>query len=291
LSLESENPDAPHRELQMRVELEPGWPVAAPVIGLRLVEHLGRVGFVFLADAEHAPPLHAWRPEDEHDGRSFMRLIPTDSRCAPQLALLPPADWRLLNGLAQMLARRLPDLEQGLHYRWSVAAARLATQLRRLPARLRYSALQVVWLDEPHRLRLVFGDVLFGSEDLGDLTLEWHLRSGALLWRHDPQRPPALAAWPVGDDGLLAPSMDIAVGSGVDRADKARWWAELGLRDRELLLALLDALPAAAQALQEHPAQATVQSRAAALHREARRRLGGMGMKSRLRRLLSRPTT
>jgi hypothetical protein len=128
-----------------------------------------------------------------------------------------------------------------------------------LPARLRYSELTLSSLGDPAgsgQLEVRFGDVVFGPFECESLRLKW--QPGA-SHGSDPRRAPLLligsgnnglqplAGWPLDADGRPAEHLVLPVGPGMADTEKRRRWAEWSVGDRDLVLALLDALPACAQ--------------------------------------------
>jgi hypothetical protein len=290
LSFMGERPEGPHRELLLKLRLDGRWPAASPNIEFKLVEHEGRPGFVFVADADGRAPLHLWQPEGEEDGRAYQRLIPADHACAGPLARLPPHDWRLLNGIVLLLGSDLSRRRDTLAERWSFVIKRLAVQMRSLPPRLRYSAVMGEWIDAasaPRRARLRLRDVLYGRDALPDVELLWAPDGGppCIEWLRPKDGLPPLACWPVDSTGDPAPSLHLAVGAGLDSVGKRRWWAACEDYERELLLALLDTLPGASEVIGSDTSAAPLRAQAAGLQREARQLIGAIGMRMRLHRV------
>ncbi|MCU0773286.1 MAG: hypothetical protein MUC74_01935 [Ideonella sp.] len=284
----------PHRELLFEVRLPQDRVLdgrtAAAGFELRLVEHEGRPGLVWLPLRGEAPPLHLWRPTGQEAGRDFMRLIPADVDDIAALAQLPPADWRLLRAAVRWLAEMLPASGAGDAAAWLLTAHRLARQLQAMPPRLRFSRVQatapaVGSADPP---QVVLGDTMFGDEALPDIRLSVDLRTDAptsVVWHLPDTGEPPLASWPTGNDGRLLPRWALAIGHAAPQTGKHRWWAERPERDRALLLGLLEALPAAAEPLRGLVPEAALRRQAAQWHREARRLTSPQNLGTGLRRL------
>lgn len=295
LVLLGERDTAPHRELALAVELPAAAQAPAARFELRLVEHGGRPGLVWLPDSGGTPPLHAWQPNGHEIDRPFMRLVPQDADGAALLARLPSADWRLLLGLAEQLPQWVGSATSASSELWRTVARRLLTQLRAQPARLRFSELQATWLEPTPGATGTTGlahirlsDVLFGNDALADIELAFDStgeRDTTLSWLLPANAAPAVASWPVQADGRLHPHCPVAVGRVQSVRSKWRWWAERPARDRELLIGVLDALPAAADALGSLAQAPVLRQKLADLHREARRLVDRQALGSRLRRL------
>ncbi len=302
VGLIAERDAAPHRELGLVVELPAGVQAPARRFELRLVEHGGRPGLVWMPAAAGVPPLHAWQPNGHEGDRPFMRLIPQDVDGAALLARLPSADWRLVTGLAEQLPHWVSSLGLASPELWRTAARRLLAQLQAMPPRLRFSELQATWSEPaaaggaPGLAHIRLSDALFGDNSLPDIELAFDStgdRDATLSWLLPGSGLPGFASWPVQADGRLQPHCPLAVGRALSVPSKWRWWAERPARDRDLLLGLLDALPAAADALGSTAQAPVLRQQLAGLHREARRLVERQALGGRLRRLknLLRPAT
>ena len=171
-----------------------------------------------------------------------------------------------------------------------------------MPPRLRFSDLQATRLEPggaggvPGLVHIRLSDALFGNESLADIELAFDStgdRESTLSWLLPGTASPAIASWPVQADGRLQPHCPVGVGRVQSIPSKWRWWAERPARDRELLISLLDALPAAADALGGTAQAPLLRQQLASLHREARRLMERRALGDRLRRLknLLRPVT
>jgi hypothetical protein len=278
----------PHRELALSVRLPAAFAHETPSSGfeLRLVEHEGRPGLIWLAQPGSPPPLHAWSSTGHEEDREYMRLIPADSDDAATLAQLPSADWRLVVAAARSLPEVLPQCRLDASAAWVPLAGRLVRQLEAMPPRLRYSELRTQWLHPGATAELLLADAMFGAQTLSDIRLRLDLRPQAeapLRWLLPEDGEPDLGCWPVGQDGMPLPECTIAIKPG--HAQARRWWAELPVRDRDIVLGVLDALPAVAEPLQGPVSAAALRERIVLWHREARRLLARQGLRRRLKSL------
>jgi hypothetical protein len=283
--------EPPHRHLQLRIEDVPALGGQWPVLDLRLVEHHGRPGLVLFADETGRKPLSAWQPSGREGEREFMLMVPSDSQGLRLLQPMGSADWQLVTGLTAHVQRRVrgePDLRP-----WPTVATRLCRQLADLPRRLRYDRLDVKRAEsDPRALEACFGACTFGDLHLDELKLRWDAIGGLLHWEApaDALQMP-LSNWPVGADGQLVPSLALPVSQ--PSAAQRLFWAGLGGTDCELVLAVLDALPAVAERVADAdlPAgtgRAELVRVAAAGHRDARRFLSSLRWRRVARRLLRR---
>jgi hypothetical protein len=286
----AEQRQPPHRELSLTIRLPQEGVAELPALSfeLRLVEHEGRPGFVWLARPGEPPPLHAWRATGREDTREYVRLIPSDIDDSAVLARLPSADWRFLLAMAQVLPDVLMSHLDGGASHWVVLAQRLALQLRAMAPRLRYSALEADRPSLGSPAKLLFRDVMFGDESMADIQLSLDPQPNAatsLVWHLPASGVPALASWPADEAGRPIPDWTLAIGHAPKVASKRRWWAERPARDQAVLFGLLDALPAAAEPLSGAGPEGPLRQSAAHWHREARRLVQRQGLRTRLRRL------
>jgi hypothetical protein len=263
-----------------------------------LVEHLGRPGLVLFAAVDGRRPLSAWHTSGREGEREFMLMVPSDAQGQRLLQPLGSADWTLVTGLAACVHQHV-QTEPG-NGPWPTVAARLCRQLADLPPRLRYDTLNVQSVEGAvPGFDVNFGAATFGTLELSSIALRWQPalggpQQGAVLWRApaDATLLP-LSAWPVGPDGQLVSNFELPVGPGQPAGAKRRLWADLGDPDRDLVLAVLDALPAAAERVAsagltaQIGRQALVQA-ATALHKDARRLLSAMQWRRAARRILRR---
>ena len=293
---------APHRHLHFAVENVRSGAREIARLEVRLLDHLGRPGIaVFSTRSNEA--LAAWQATGDEAGQPFMAIIPSDPHGRLLLERMGTADWQLVNHLAHLVQRFLVGDGSHLGVRWQVAAARLCRHLIDMPPRLRYDRLQLSRVESEGGLQL---DVLLGRASYGDrmldqVQLRWQaVRHGgnvdtpSLRWLlpEDPTNVP-LAVWPMSDDGKLAGAFTVPVGSGSEARQKRQQWVALSAVDRALVLAVLDALPGAAERTPESamPGGAnhrTLALEAASLHREGRRAVAWLQVRDVVRRVVRR---
>lgn len=214
----------------------------------RLLNHLGHPGFALFATTQE-PPLAQWETHAYELDRPFMLLIPSESRGQSILQRLGTSDWLLVCTLAQAVSIELASEPEALPAGWRSVASRLGRQLTALPGRLRYDVLSAnVPADGPaDSVDVCFGNAVFGASLLGSLCVRWWPSRRAeesrlhVLSQGDGAEVP-LSSWPVLPGGLLEPQFVCPVG----RESSPQSLASLPLHDRELLLAVLDALPGVA---------------------------------------------
>jgi hypothetical protein len=298
----SEHERAPHRHLHFAVEHVRAGTRELPRLEVRLLDHLGRPGIV-LFSAGQKQVLAAWQATGEEGGRPFMALIPSDPLGRSLLERMGTADWQLVNHLAQLVQRYLAGEESHLGVRWQTACARLCRQLADMPARLRYDRLQLslVENDGVPELDVLFGRTSYGERVLDQVHLRWQVPDGGgtatrppLRWLRpaDPTNVP-LSVWPIGEDGLLASAFALPVGHGTDARPLRQQWDALSTMDRDLLLAMLDALPGAADrtpdaALPPGASRSVLTREAAAMHKDARRTMAMLHLRDIARRFVRR---
>lgn len=218
-----------------------------PHVEARLVEHHGRPGLALFETVGQPTPLMAWRAGASEGERAYMLLVPADEVAREVLQSLGSGDWQFVTGVATAVAAALADTDAALAGRWRIAATRLRQQLAGLPDRLRFDGVEVA-AGENGALEASFEQLSFGSTRCPHLRLRWSPRraDGAaleLLAPSSPDEPPVLTAWPVDAQGGWARSWTLPVTDAI-------FWRTLGRHDRELLLGLLDALPAVAHRAQ-----------------------------------------
>jgi hypothetical protein len=293
---------APHLHLHFAMEDLRSGARAIPHLEVRLLDHLGRPGLVVFS-ARPNEALAAWQPTGDEAGRPFMALIPSDSQSRRLLERMGTADWQLINHLAQSIQHYLGSEGSDLGLRWQVTAARLCRQLIDLPPRLRYDRLELarVQSDDAAQLEILFGRASYGDRLLDQVRLRWaangqggKVDGPALHWLRpeDPTNVP-LAAWPPGDDGQLAAAFGLPVGRGGNAARKRQQWRALSAADQALLLAVLDALPGAAErtpdsALPAGTNQGALVRDAVALHKQGRRAVVVLRLREFVRRIARR---
>jgi phage shock protein A len=281
---------SPHRHLHVGLQnLRIGsrrW----PSLELRLLDHHGRPGLALFATGGNPEVVSAWRTSGQENGREYMLIVPDDDAGRWLLAGLGTSDWRTVSGCAAVLVSQLQRTEGDLAARWSTVASRLQAQIDQMVPRFRYDAADAqVESPDLDSLSIRFADASFGTRSLGAVTLRWRPASGDLRWlAQEGAAVVPLASWPADEEGLLRHELPLPVGRLVPAGAKREWWSRLPASDRELMLGVLDALPAAAQHLPETEdgAQAATLRAAVALQRDARRILLGLRLRGVARRLL-----
>lgn len=237
---------APHRHLSMTLHGVEAVDRTLPRVDLRVVEHVGRPGIAFLASDGTTPPLLAWNPTGQEEARSFVLLVPADDPSRQRLMRLGCGDWRFLVSVVAQVARHLEQQSGTELVRWRNVASRLVRQLADLPTRFRFDRVVLdPKADASGAWHVRFENVSFADRAFERLALRWWPQDGAgieLLVQEDATFPP-LASWPVEETGAWCKSWRIPL-AGAPRADLERAWAGLTRVDRELLLGLLDAMPA-----------------------------------------------
>lgn len=299
----------PHRHLDLSVRLAAADTDAdadaAPKLRVRLLDHHGRPGLAMLAKQSGELPLAGWQPTGHEEGRGYMLLVPSDDQGRVRLQRLGASDWQRVLQAARSIRDLVcrDDWELGAH--WQATAARLCRQLADLPPRWRYDALDVgpAGGAGAPALELCFGNASYGERLLGDVRLRWQLApaaaagasASALHWLR-PERPQrlALGGWPVDEPGTLQPSFALPVGGNPDARARRRQWEQMPAADRELILAMLDALPGAADRapadrLPAGSSPAALRLQAAEWHKAARRAVIGLRLRGTARSLLGKP--
>ena len=295
--------EAPHRELLVQLENVRLRGASLPQLAVKLVEHEGRPGLAMLG-SPGAPTqaLAQWQPTLVEDGRELMLLVPADRAGRERLQRLGSSDWRTVLELVDRLRRLAETPEPPLARHWPVIAARLQAQMLGLRSRLRYDGLDVRPLDDgPGGFEFRLHEPLWGQRPWPALHARWRPASPraelmlVLPGSSSPEAP--LGNWPVAGDGTLESSFVLHLGTGFPARDRMRWWSRLSDQDRELILAILDTLPAVIdRAGANLPAGWTASKllrQAQALRRQARRSILagrlGLGLVRALRR--GSPTT
>jgi hypothetical protein len=284
----AERTQPPHRQVDVALVKVAYGARQIDRIDLRLLNHHGRPGLLFFGGGGVAPPLSAWQASGQEGERPYWLLIPSEPAGRQALAHLGTTDWGLLVDVVHRLERALRDTLPELRDRWLATALRLQAELRELSARFRYDAVTVTADDTvpPGALHLAFSQVLAGDHAQSRVDLHWwpspapgQAGGGAaisLLADPDPTRRPLLGLWPIDDDGRWAAALPLPVGTGLARDHKRRAWAGFAPADRETILSLLDALPAAVRAMPDTAmapglSRAALDAAAQSLIRDARR--------------------
>ncbi len=253
----AERDSPPHRELCFVLHQVQAGGRKLPHAHARLVEHHGRPGIAFFEADGTGPALAAWRPNGHEGEHGYMLLVPADEAARPLLQHMGRADWDFTEAVASTIERALQESPTAAPARWQAVAARLRQQLAELPTRLRYDSLDVApAADAKGALDCKFGNLSFGRRRTDAIRVRWwpQRAGGAALELLAPEsdaEAPPLAAWPVDDKGVSQSAWPLPLGDE-PAAQRAQAWRALGPTDREMLLGLLDALPAAAERAQPH---------------------------------------
>ena len=287
-SFGAEQPRPPHRQLDVALHRVSQGQRSFDRMDVRLVHHLGCPGLLFFGAAGMAPPLSAWTESGQEGGRPFMLLIPAAPVARELLSRMGAADWGLVLDVVGRLERELRDGDTALRERWLAVAQRLLVELRHMPDRYRYDAVSVrpLQAEDAPAVVVTFQNVFAGDRTLEQVRLHWWMRdapaadglqaSVVLLGDPGSAAPPLLDGWPVDESGHWSEKFAVPVGPQVDNGVKRRHWAGFSLRDRDILLALLDALSAVARVIADAdvPARVTrtgLEAAARGLLRDARR--------------------
>jgi hypothetical protein len=251
IALRVERDAEPYRELAVLLAgLRVGTRAFADV-ELRLVEHHGHPGLVVFDSGTETQLLSSWRESGVEDGRRYLLLVPADDKGRALLQAMPTSDWDLTRALVEVLLRWLPA--QTLDARWQALARRLLIQLSEQAPRLRYDGLDVqVNAETPSAIDIRMSTVLFGARRWSELRLRWHPDGMFPVELQAPMNlaePPPLKNWPLDPQGNPQASWPLPLRRGANAREQRQQWQQLDPSDAALLLALLDALPAAAQAM------------------------------------------
>jgi len=230
-----------------------------------------------------------------------MLLLPMDEQGRALLQGLDGTDWQRVNDVAQLIRQHVCSDHWMLGSRWQATAARLCRQLADLPVRWRFGDLAVTRVDDGDvpELELRFGNMSHADRLLDSVQLRWRMSGGPdrnsmppLRWlRPERVETVALGGWPTDERGDLAASMPLPVGRGGDASGRRQRWGAMSPADRELTLAVLDALGAAADCAPEGElprgvTRAVLRHDAAELHKDARRALTTLRLRGAARGLL-----
>jgi hypothetical protein len=251
IALRVERDAEPYRELAVLLaELQVGTRSFANV-ELRLVEHHGHPGLVVFDSGTETQLLSNWRESGVEDGRRYLLLVPADDKGRALLQAMPTSDWDLTSALVEALLRWLPA--QTLDARWQALARRLLVQLSEQAPRLRYDGLDVqLNAETPSAIDIRMSTVLFGARRWSELRLRWHpggMVPVELQGPIDPAEAPPLKNWPLDPKGIPQASWPLPLRRGSNVREQRQLWQQLDPTDAALLLALLDALPGAAQVM------------------------------------------
>lgn len=278
-----------HRHLDL--SLQDAEPPTGRVARLRvrLVDHRGMPGLALLRSAHDAPPIGGWVSHGHEGGDAYCLLIPGDRQSARLWQHLGAGDWRFLMTLVLTLDASLLDAATARQELgpWHKVVRQLRMQLWNIAPRLRYDAVEVFGeqaADGQVCVRMEFRGAVYGWNELGTVTLWWRANSdydqnpelstvACSALGSDGRPAPLWSAWPRTSDGQWAAKASLPVGPRMDAATRRQLWASLPAPDRQLMLSLLDAMPAARDAtgVTVPPQTATIGQAARRLHKQARR--------------------
>jgi hypothetical protein len=234
--------------------------------------------------------LGAWNCDGTSGGRPYMRFRTADAEGRRRLEMLGSGDWQLMVAVVSLLHLEVDRLGGAAPQTWRVAAARLRRQVGSIPARFRYDSLRVSAAEtSPDAVDLCFQGAGFGALPLQRVQLRWS--GNSLDWRlNSGEAELPLTVWPIDDAGVPGPSWAVPVGRDLGRRAHAETWQAMPHEDRELVLAVLDALPAVAAVASDEVARRrggreAMAASAAALLRGAHLSLNVGRIRGRLRRV------
>jgi hypothetical protein len=251
ISVLSTRDEVPYRELTVLLLGAQFGSRQQPSVRLRLVEHHGHPGLVIFANGLETPMLSTWQESGQEDGQPYMLIVPDDHKSQLALQSMPTSDWDLVNASVAALRHWLQ--RQSVDGRWIGLARRLEMLLREQPRRLRYDGLTVeVDEDRPAAFDISFSNAVYGDRRWDRLHLRWQPDADKPLVVRGPLEPadlPVLKRWPLDEAGHSAANWTVPIYKGQSLDERMELWQQLDPKDAELLLAVLDALPAAATAL------------------------------------------
>lgn len=285
----------PHRHLHVDLRQVQLGARHWPSLEVRLLEHRGHPGLGFFAAGSDPEVVSVWQTSGDENGRSFMLIIPSDDAGRLLLARLGTSDWRTVRGTVDVLVHHLRHAESSSAASWLVVASRLQSQLDVMAPRLRYDKAQVhADPSNPGWLQVSFAEVDYGGRSLGDVHWLWQPTRGELRWMAPASGIAApLGSWPAVGDGTLQPELVLPSTKRMNAVATRNWWAALSDHERQLVLGLLDALLGAVRQLAPEaasgvPPASGIAQAAEALHRDARRALLQLRLRSTARRLVRR---
>jgi hypothetical protein len=231
--------------------------------------------------------ISAWQPDGQDGGLDYVQFVPGRAADRQRLQFLGATDWRVVVGIASLLQVEIGARRAAVPQRWHIAATQLCRQLEELPVRFRYDAIEVASREGSSGesgLNVSFVNSSFGALPLATVQLQWS--PTGLSWLLDPEVDALpLASWPLGADGTPAAQLQLPVGSAVVDS-KSRRWQQLTDQDCNLVLALLDALPAFAAMSHQlgsvFGGQTRLRRSATRFAREAHRAVIGIRLRRRL---------
>ncbi len=260
----SRSDEAPFRQVDFLLSKVTGLGCDIEDLLLRLVEHHGQPGLAIFEVPGLTRQMSSWQHSGDEGERAFMLVVPSDAKAKRLVQRMPAREWAIFNELTRLIedAVRTNRVTNGVSDRWLVVARRLRQQLTDLPACFRYDRLALtmtVHRSEP-TLTLEYGDTDFEGFRLPKLKMHWRLGYGGRVSAEQSRvelahlsatdADPPIVAWPVNDDGGLAPTMSFDLGplSAADWSDSS--WAILTAFEKRLIASILATFPTAARDLQ-----------------------------------------
>jgi len=231
----------------VRVEMRP-----LEIVGLRLLPRVdaklllvdGQPALRIYATGESPEVVQAWKPDGTEQGLDYMQFRPADAADRQRLQFLGSADWYVVTGITTLLALQLPELGDTTSAAITLGARRLRRQVGELPRRLRYDGM-FVGTEGSGVTAIHFAFASFGPVELGRIRLLWS--ADGLRWRRDEKvNEPPLAGWPVDAQGMPAAEWQLPVADHRSAGERLAAWQALTDNDKAMVIAVLDALPAAA---------------------------------------------
>jgi len=227
---------------------------------VRLVEHHGRVGLVFLRPPHLQDlPLHSWLESGKDGDQTYMLVIPADSASRVLLQNACGSDQYFIRFLASALANALlnrhancsPDGWEAVRVRkWLPVARALVQQLEQLPARLHYDNVSIAAGVQPGSWSFDLSNVFFAGRSMAHLLCEWKPagrggRSEILLHLTHTSAAPLLA-WPHHDDHTPAIEVRVTLESAPWTTGRGAKFSALEISDQDFLRSLARELPSLA---------------------------------------------
>jgi len=287
IELQTERPAAPHRELTFLLEDVRTQDSHTDELLVRLVEHHGHPGLVIFAASNGSKLLNLWDESGREGERSFVLIVPNDTRTKSMLEAMRSTDWLTVTSLVARLERELQQTTVRQSLRWVNVARRLREQLKELDRRFRCDAATctVNRIEASSIVEATFEHVHFGVRYLPRLSLRWRPDgpAAAISLANDPDTGPPLSSWPLDEIGTALPAAVLPLGSEVAQRDLPRVLKSLSPGDREFLQALLAAMPALVSS-----AAPALQAAAQGLQARAQRALAPAGAAQPRARLINR---
>jgi hypothetical protein len=256
-----ETPPHRHLNLVLRDVSIAGHPFKQ--LPVRLVEHHGRVGLVFLRPPDGSDaPLQGWIESGRDGETAYMIVIPEDTASRAFLETANGSDFYFI----QFLASKLDDalLNRYAHCpaagweaarvrKWLPVARALVRQLEQLPTRLRYDRATLAPGTQPGAWAFDFSNVFFGGRSMARLACELrptaHAKRGEILLRLTEASAAPLLAWPHHDDHTPASEVVVTLEPASWAAPRTANGSTLESTDQAFLRSLVAELPAVTESL------------------------------------------